>query len=69
MKAFMTLHRDPWEGVKETHVDVMSIVSVTVGDDDETTKVDLSSGHSYVVAESVEYIFEKMEKAFAHLDS
>ncbi|QGH80598.1 hypothetical protein SEA_RAHALELUJAH_38 [Mycobacterium phage Rahalelujah] len=68
MKAFLTLHRDPWDGVNETHIDVMSIVSVSE-DSDQSTRVDVSSGHTYIVAESVEYIFEKMESAFAHLDS
>ncbi|AVI04432.1 hypothetical protein SEA_UGENIE5_36 [Mycobacterium phage Ugenie5] len=67
VKAFMTLHGDERGDKGVIHVDVMAITDVA--EDDGAVWVGLSSGTGYYVTESVDYIFEKMEAAFAHLDS
>ncbi|QGJ88792.1 hypothetical protein SEA_YECEY3_40 [Mycobacterium phage Yecey3] len=68
MKAFIELNSATPEKLGErVLIDVMSIVSVS--EDRECTWVDLSSGAGHYVTQTVDYIFEKMEKAFAHLDS
>ncbi|QFG08619.1 hypothetical protein PBI_VANISOA_38 [Mycobacterium phage Vanisoa] len=68
MKAFMELNSATEEHLGErVLIDVMSVVSVI--EHKECTWVDLSSGAGHYVTQTVDYIFEKMEQAFAHLDS
>ncbi|QBJ01125.1 hypothetical protein PBI_ARISSANAE_39 [Mycobacterium phage Arissanae] len=68
MKAFLELNSATEERIGErVLVDVMAIVSVIEHKD--CTWVDMSSGAGHYVTQTVDYIFEKMEAAFAHLDS